>query len=259
MFEVFTQIPPAILAFAFGVALFAGFVKGAVGFALPMIMISGLGSQLSPELALAALIVPTVAANLWQALRDGVAAALGTTRKYWLYMLIVLVFIAGSAQLVRVIPSWVFFLLLGLPITGFALVQIVGWKLHIRPEHRTRAELGIGAVAGFTGGLSGVWGPPTVAYLTAIDAPKGESMRMQGVVYAAGSIVLLASHLRSGVLNAQTLPLSFAMLVPVVLGMVAGYSVHDRLDAVKFRRAMLVVLVVAGLNLIRRGVMGLLF
>ncbi|MDF0600814.1 sulfite exporter TauE/SafE family protein [Psychromarinibacter sp. C21-152] len=258
MLEIFAQIGPVLMALAVIVTLFAGFVKGAVGFALPMIMISGLGSVLAPDVALAALIVPTVAANLYQSLRDGLGAALASVKRFRLYMAIVLVFIAGSAQLVRVIPDWVFYIALGVPVTGFALMQIVGWRLRIAPGHRRRAEIVIGAVAGFIGGLSGVWGPPTVAYLTAIEVEKKEAMRMQGVVYGAGSVVLLASHLRSGVLNAETLPLSFAMLIPTGIGMALGYWVHDRLDPVRFRRATLVVLVVAGLNLIRRGVAGLL-
>ncbi len=256
--EIFTVIGPVFLALAFGVTLFAGFVKGAVGFALPMIMISGMGSFLAPDITLAALIVPTVVANVWQAMRGGLAAALGAVRVFWVYILIVLIFIAGSAQLVRILPDWVFYLVLGVPVTGFALMQIAGWKLHIRPEHRRRAEVLIGAGAGFVGGLSGVWGPPTVAYLTAIEAPKGESMRIQGVVYGAGAVVLMASHLRSGVLNAQTLPLSALMLVPCLIGMAIGYRMHDKLDPARFRRAMLFVLVVAGLNLIRRGIVGLI-
>ena len=36
----------------------------------------------------------------------------------------------------------------------------------------------------------------------------------------------------------------------------AGGAVHDRIDQTTFRRATLVVLLIAGLNLIRRGVTG---
>lgn len=253
---VFNTLPPVLLALAVAVTLFAGFVKGAVGFALPMIMISGLGSFLPPEVALAALILPTVAANLWQALRDGIAAALASVWRFRLYMAIVLIFIAGSAQLVRVLPSWSLFLILGVPVTLFAVAQLFGWKLHLRPEHRKRAEVAIGAFAGFVGGMSGVWGPPTVAYLTALDTPKAEQMRVQGVVYGAGAVVLLGAHLKSGVLNAETVPLSALMLVPAMVGMAIGIWVHDRLDQQRFRKATLAVLVIAGLNLIRRGLMG---
>ena len=56
---------------AIAVTLFAGFVKGAVGFAMPMIMISAFSSFLPPETALAGLILPTVVTNLSQAFRQG--------------------------------------------------------------------------------------------------------------------------------------------------------------------------------------------
>lgn len=253
---ILAEFDPTLMVLAMVITLIAGFVKGAVGFALPMIMISGLGSFLSPDIALAALILPTVVANLWQALRDGIGAALTSARRFSLYIGIVLVFIAGSAQLIRVLPDWILYLILGGPVSLFAAAQLLGWRLHLRPEHRRRAEVIIAAIAGFIGGLSGVWGPPTVAYLTAIDTPKTEHVRVQGVVYGAGALVLLVAHLNSGVLNAQTAPLSLAMLPAAMIGMFAGFWVHDRLDQEKFRRATLAVLVIAGLNLVRRGLVG---
>ncbi len=256
MAQIFNDIGLTYMILAAGLTLFAGFVKGAVGFALPMIMISGLGSFLAPEIALAALILPTVAANLWQALRDGLSAALASIRRFRLYAVIVLVFIAGSAQLVRVLPTWAMFLILGVPVTVFAFTQLVGWRLSIAPARQRIAEVLIGSVAGFVGGLSGVWGPPTVAYLTALDTPRAEQMRVQGVIYGAGAVVLLLAHLRSGVLSAGTAPLSVALLVPAMAGMALGFWVGDRLDQERFRRATLAVLVVAGLNLIRRGLAG---
>jgi uncharacterized membrane protein YfcA len=249
-------LDPVLMAMAVGLTLVAGFVKGAVGFAMPMILISGLASFLPPETALAALIVPTVITNVWQAFRNGVAAAWASVLRFRFYIAIVLVFIAGAAQLVRVLPPWAMFLILGIPITVFAATQLLGWHLRIRPEHRMRAEILIGSFAGFVGGMSGVWGPPTVAYLTALNTPKVEQMRVQGVIYGAGAVVLLLAHLKSGVLNAGTAPLSVALVVPSLIGMAVGFWIGDRLDQDKFRRATLAVLVIAGLNLVRRGLAG---
>ncbi|MBV0913195.1 sulfite exporter TauE/SafE family protein [Anianabacter salinae] len=257
MDAVFGDLQGALLVFAVAIGLLAGFVKGAVGFAMPMIMISGLASILPPEVALAALIVPTVLSNGVQAMRNGLGAAWESVKRFRLYLIIVLVFILGAAQLVTVLPSWAMFLILGVPITLFAISQLLGWQLRIRPEHRMRAEVLIGSVAGFVGGISGVWGPPTVAYLTAIETPKAEQMRVQGVVYGAGAVMLLLAHLRSGVLNADTAPLSVFMVLPAMAGMVVGMWVSDRLDQDRFRKATLAVLVIAGLNLIRRGVLGM--
>ncbi|SES04200.1 hypothetical protein SAMN04490244_10521 [Tranquillimonas rosea] len=245
----------AVLAFAVGVTFVAGFVKGTVGFAMPMIMISGLASVLSPELALAALIPATVLSNVWQALRGGVAGAVAAARTHWRYIAIILVFIAGSAQLISVLPSSVMFLILGIPVMLFSIAQLAGWRLHIAAAQRRVAELAIGAFAGFVGGLSGVWGPPTVMYLTALETPKVEAIRIQGVVYGLGAIMLLAAHLQSGVLRAETAPLALGMIVPALTGMGVGFFFQDRLDQARFKRLTLIVLVVVGANLVRRGLM----
>ncbi|MEC7764828.1 MAG: sulfite exporter TauE/SafE family protein [Pseudomonadota bacterium] len=243
---------PTLLAAAV-IVLFAGFVKGAVGFAMPMIMVSGLGSILPPDIALAALIVPTLVTNIRQASRGGWPAAGQAVKDYRVFLIALLILLVCSAQLVGVISSKVLFLVIGVPLVVFAILQLVGWTLRLNPANRTRDEVLIGGFAGFLGGMSGIWGPPTVMYLTATDAPKAAAMRVQGVIYGIGSVALLLAHLRSGVLNAQTIPLSLAAMAPALIGMWMGYKLHDRMPQATFRRAMLFVLVVAGLNLIRRG------
>lgn len=248
--EAIFGISPLFFMAAVVATLFGGFVKGAVGFAMPMIMISALGSFLPPDVALAALIIPTVVANMWQALRQGVGNAVRSVRKVWRFLLVGLVFIVSSAQLFTLLPVRVLFLLIGTPIVLFSMAQLLGW----RPKFSGRkAEVILAAIAGFSGGLSGVWGPPTVAYLTAIDTPKTEHVRVQGVIYGLGAVALLFAHIQSGVVRAETVPLSVAMLVPSVLGMWIGLKLHDRMPQEQFRKATLAVLVVAGLNLIWRG------
>ncbi|MXQ08071.1 TSUP family transporter [Alphaproteobacteria bacterium GH1-50] len=247
------DLGPLAFVFAASVAVVAGFVKGATGFAMPMVMISGLGSFLAPEVALAALILPTLVSNLWQAFRQGVAAAWASAREHWRYVTMVALFIALAAQLVTSIPSRALFLILGVPVTIFAILQLSGWRPTVHDGNRRRVEYGVGAFAGTLGGLSGVWGPPTVLYLMAMNTPKRESVRVQGVVYGTGSVMLLGGHMTSGVLNPATLPLSMALVVPAVLGLLIGFVVQDRLDQDRFRTLTLIVLVIAGLNLIRRG------
>jgi len=249
-------LDPIIWTAAVTIALFAGVVKGAVGFAMPMILISGLGTFLPPEVALAALILPTVASNLWQAARGGFANALAATRAHAVYLAIVLVMIVASAQLVLLLPDGVVFLLIGVPITTFAATQLLGWRPKILPAMRRRAEVLIGLFAGFIGGIAGSWGPPTVLYLTALDTPKREAVQIQGVIYGLGSVTLLAAHLNSGVFTGERAAFSALLCIPAGLGMVAGFRLQDRLDQERFRQITLAVLVIAGLNLIRRGLLG---
>ena len=59
------------LCLAMAVTVFAGFVKGAVGFALPLIMVSGMATFLPPEIALAGMAAAGVIANVRPAADPG--------------------------------------------------------------------------------------------------------------------------------------------------------------------------------------------
>ena len=136
----------------------------------------------------------------------------------------------------------------------FAALQLAGKKLALKLEHRIRAEWILGAIGGLYGGISGVWGPPLLVYLLSIGADKLETVRVQGVVFLIGAAVLLSAHLHSGVMNAQSIWFSAALVPPAFLGQSIGFAIQDRLDQAKFRRWTQVLLVVTGLNLMRRAV-----
>ena len=89
--------------------------------------------------------------------------------------------------------------------------------------------------------------------LSAQETEKRDHLRIQGVIYGLGAVALLGAHIGSGVLRVQTLPLSVLLVIPAMAGLLLGFKVHDRIDQATFRRATLLVLLIAGLNLIRRG------
>ncbi|SDE37103.1 hypothetical protein SAMN05421538_10658 [Paracoccus isoporae] len=246
-------LDPALFWFVFAVTGIAGFVKGAVGFAMPMIMMSAFASVMSPQLALAALILPTLVTNIVQAGRQGVGAASGSIRRFRWHIAMVCIFIVVSALFVRSVPQSLMYLTLGVPIIAFAVWQLSGRPLRLPIGRTRRAEIWSGIIGGLYGGISGIWGPPLIVYLLSIGVSKTEQMRVQGVVFLLGAVVLFVAHLFSGVLNASTLPLSAILVLPGLAGMLAGLWVHDRLDVDQFRRWTLVLLVLTGLNLVRRG------
>lgn len=249
-------VPLTALAACLIVGLVAGIVKGMVGFAMPMIMISGMGSFVSPEVALAGLILPTLVTNGWQALRQGGRAAWTTARRFRSFLIVGFAALVISAQLVRVLPADLMLLMIGVPIVIFAVTQLMGKVLTLGDNPPRWIEVAIAGFAGLIGGFSGVWGPPTVAYLTALNVEKKEHVRAQGVIYGLGALALFGAHVGSGVINRDTLPFSAMLVIPALIGMWIGFKVHDRIDQAAFKRATLVVLLVAGGNLVRRGLMG---
>jgi len=251
-----TQYGLFAMAVTFVVMLFAGFTKGAVGFGLPMICISGIGSVLPAEIAIAALILPGLITNIWQSLRNGFGAAWASLKLYWRLNLVLLISIYAFAQLVVIIPETALFIILGIGITFFVGLQIIGWIPHIPARLATKIQVPVGLIAGFFGGLSGVWGPPILLYLLSQKTPKIEMIRIQGISFLVGAMVLTGAHFQSGLLNKVTAPLSAWLIIPALVGMAIGFNVQDKLDQEKFRKITLAVLAIAGLNLLRRGLFG---
>jgi uncharacterized membrane protein YfcA len=238
-------------AAALAVTLFAGFVKGAVGFAMPLILVSAFAVFMPQDVALAGLILPTLVTNLSQAFRQGSGPARETARTYRRFLIATVICIAISAPFADAIPRVVYLLMLGLPITIFAGLQLMGRSLAIHLDHRDRAEWGLGVIGGLYGGVSGIWGPPLLVFLLSTGADKLQMIRAQGVVFLIGAMALLASHFATGLANAQTLGLSAALSIPALAGLYAGYWVQDRLDQQRFRRWTQGLLVITGLNMVR--------
>ena len=246
---------PALLFAAAAILAFGAFVKGAVGFALPMIAVSGIGSFMSAQDTIALLLFPIVVSNLWQTLRQGLGPAVATGRQFWKLNLTMGMLIGLVAQAVPDIPSDALFVVLGLVVTVAAALNLAGWHPPAPRAPRALAmlEIATGVVAGIAGGLAGIWGPPVLFFLLALGTEKTALIRAQGLTFLVGSAILIPAHLASGLLDARTLPLSVLMVLPVVAGMALGLRMQDRMDTERFRRVTLVVLCLSGLNLLRRG------
>ena len=102
----------------------AGVVKGMVGFALPMIFISGLSMVMPPETALGALIIPAFIANGFQALRHGLVLALKTVKQFRIFLISGGVCLIASAQFVLLLSPEVLFLLAWFPSHIFYILAV---------------------------------------------------------------------------------------------------------------------------------------
>lgn len=250
--EMLPNDPTVLLAIA-AIFTLAGFTKGAIGFALPLIAVSGTSMVLPAQAAVASVLLPILASNTVQALQGGRDQLGGILRRFGLSFAVMGLCIWLSAPLLTTLEDRAFFLLLGLLTGGFALIQLLGWRPRISARAEFWAGLVCAVIGGFFGGLSGIWGPPFILLFTALDLPRDLHIQTTGVCFFIGSAILFPAHLATGVLNAQTLPLSVAALVPTFLGYWLGMRLRYRIDAAMFRRLTLVALLLSAANLLRKA------
>jgi uncharacterized membrane protein YfcA len=243
----------AMVAAVVGVMFVAGLVKGAIGFALPLISVGLMGSFLPAHTAVALTIGPMIASNLLQSVREGPAEAWRTMVRFRVLLAVLFPTIVLCSQLLASMDDRTFFLLLGGGVSLFALSQLRGWRPTFARRRPVQAEIAAGLVGGFFGGVAGIWGPPVTLYLLAVDLPKVEMIRALGVIFLLGAVALTGGQIVSGVLNPETGPLTVMAILPVVAGMAVGFAIQKRIDQDTFRKATLLALALTGLNLLRRG------
>lgn len=241
------------LMMAFGALVVGGIAKGITGIGLPIISIAILVNFLPPSLCIAIVVIPILVTNLWQAVRA--KNFLEPIRRFWLMIIFFISFlILGSFLLVR-LDTQLLFAALGVSVLIFS-----GSSL-IRPAQMPLSkstERWLGPVAGVAGGLLGgistIWGPPMMMFLMSLHLKKDDWVRTVGLIWFLGAVPLTISFWANGMLNAQSFPLSVAACVPGMIGILIGERVREWINQETFRKVMLILLFLIGLNLIRRAI-----
>lgn len=239
----------AALALAAG-----GFVKGVVGIALPIVALAGLTSVLPVPVALALLVGPILATNMWQ------AAHAGNLReplvRFWPMIVCLLAAIWFSAKLVAALDSSVLYAIIGVIVVLFSATAQFKPAWRVAPSAERWVGPLAGALGGFLGGVSTVWGPPMVMYFVSLNLDKDAFIRTVGLVWFCASIPLVLAYWRHGILTPDRAVWSAVGCVPAFAGLAAGQWLRGRIDQALFRRVLLIVLLLIGLNLVRRAIWG---
>lgn len=138
--------------------------------------------------------------------------------------------------------------LLGIVVTGYAIWAL----LDLRPPRLDGRgwALGLGAVAGALGGAYNVPGPPIILYGTARRWPPDEfKSNLQGF-FVLNSLLVTIAHALGGNYTPDVLRAFLPALPGIVLGALTGFVLAARVDAERFRKIVLVLLVVLGVRLL---------
>ena len=229
-----------------------GIVKGLTGFGLPIAAIAIMLNFLDPKSTLAVLVGPILVTNLWMALRSGDLRQ--PLRRFWPLICSFVVFLFIGARLLVELDERVLFGLLGACVTVFAASSL--FRPHTRPlkpaTERWMAPI-VGMMSGLLGGISTIWGPPIVMYFMRLQLDKRSWIRTVALVWLLGSVPLTIAYWQNGILNADTVPLTAYACLPAMVGILVGSIVRRRISQETFHKVLLAVLVVIGLNLIRRA------
>lgn len=242
-----------VLAIAALALVLGGFVKGAIGVGLPVVVIAILANFLPAPFVLAIVTLPILLTNLWQAIDAGNPKV--QLRRFWPMLLALLVFLWWSARLVVTLDPRVLYGLIGTAVVIFAVTDYFRFPWRISPAAERWAGPLAGALGGFLGGVSTIWGPPMMMYFVMLRLSKETYIQAVGIVWFIASVPLVLAYVRYGVLTLETAKWSALACIPGFLGLAIGQYTRKYINQETFRTALLIFLFLVGLNLLRRAIL----
>ena len=245
---------PAMLALITGVFIIAGIVKGTTGIGLPTAAVGMMSQVIDPRQAIAMVVFPSLLSNMWQMWRSGRVGEV--LRRYWLYIVCLMSLIAlVSLTLTARVETGTLVLILGCVVILFSVSSLV-WQPPFLPQKYDKAGQAVAGVAsGVLGGLTAIWAPAMVSYLMARRVAKDDFVAATGVMIFMGTLPLIGGFWSTGLITGASAGVSIAMVLPALAGFTVGEALRRRLDAERFRKVVLLVFLVMGLNLIRKAVL----
>jgi uncharacterized protein len=243
--------PPELLAVVLAIYLFAGFVKGAMGFGLPLVSVTVLPFLIPVETALALNALVIMITNLQQigqagATRDGFRAG-------WPMMLGMALTVPAGALFTVGISTSALMTILGSFVLLFVASSFVVPTLRVPPGWEWRTGFGMGLASGFVGALTSSPGPIFVMYVVSLHLARPVYMAALGFIMTLFGLVVTLSYIWVGVVRWEHVPTGVLATVPAFLGMWLGNAAGKKLGVEAFRRIILSLLGILAVLMIRRA------
>lgn len=240
-----------VVAIVIGAFLAAGTVKGVLGVGLPMIAVPLIASATSPAQAIALASVPVVVSNAWQSFHGGHTSA--CLRRFWPMLTAVVIGTLIGVQILATVDARVVSGILGVVLVVFTALQALPRTLELGPRSERWLGPPLGLIGGVLGGMSSLFGPLLILYLVALRLPKDVFVAAVALLFFTGSLPLFLGLVAHDILSPHQILLSALSALPVIAGLVIGRLLRQRIPQALFEKALFAVLVVIGLNLIRRA------
>lgn len=242
-----------VAALAFTVA---GFVKGVVGFGFPAIAIIILTLTVGLLDALALLVVPTLATNIWQGLSGKHMQEI--VRRMWLYAAVSIIAIWIASSYLKVVNVNWLSALLGAVLMTFALLRLLKVGVTVPRRLEPLLSLPLGAINGALTGLTGSFMVPSVIYMQAIGFRGDQLVQAMGLFFTVSMLTLAISLGRHELISADQAIMSAIALLPSFLGLYSGRWARVRINGQRFQQIFLLSVLVLGCFIVWKSAMALL-
>ena len=237
-----------ILIIAFASFFGAAFIKGFTGLGFMSICLPLISSFIDITVAIPLVIIPSLASNIMvitQARRTR-----ESLRRFWplyvsafpgLYLGVSVLHQTGNSLAKAV---------LGVMSIAYSLYLLLDINIHVENKYERLLNVPVGLMNGFLNGLTGTQVIPMLPYLISLHLHRDLLVGAINIGFTASTLVLLALLGKFDFLSLHVIAISLAGIIPVSIGIYLGGKLRYRISESWFRIAVLVILLIIGINLI---------
>jgi uncharacterized membrane protein YfcA len=244
-------LDPVALAVIPAAFFLGGFLKGALGFGLPLITMAAIPFVAPVEIGLALNAVVALLVNYAQLHEAGRGAAV--LRRFWPVLAGLAPGVGVGAMMLASVDEAALLTMLGLTVLAFVAVSATGARIAAPPEFEKQAGLATGLAAGVLGALTTSNGPVFLMYLLGLQLDRWTFRAALALMFIATAALAAASYVAIGVVDGPRALMALVCVAPTALGIGLGRSVGRRLDQRVFRAVVTTALGAVGINFILKG------
>jgi uncharacterized membrane protein YfcA len=228
--------------------LLAGTVKGVIGLGLPTVSLAILTVAIDLPGAMALLLAPSFATNLWQAVVGGNGRVL--VARLWPFLLCATLTVWIGALALASVDLAMLSALLGVLLITYAGVSLAGLRFAIPARHQPWAGPLAGLVNGLLTGMTGSFVVPGVMFLNALGLSRDQLIQAMGMLFTLSTLALALALRNHDLLTDRQIGYSAMALLPAFLGMLLGQRIRRAISEPVFRRVFFLSLLLLGAYII---------
>ncbi|MEX0998701.1 MAG: sulfite exporter TauE/SafE family protein [Thermodesulfobacteriota bacterium] len=237
-----------ILIIVYATFFAAAFIKGLTGLGFVSLCLPVIALFIKLEEAIPLVVLPSLLSNVIMIYQTGRLKQ--SLRRFWLLYISALPGIYAGVLILNMVGNYAAKIVLGILSIAYSLLLLLKIDISIPEKNERILSVPVGLTNGFLNGLTGTQIIPMLPYLLSLKLDRNGMINAINLGFTLSIIVLLIIFGKFDLISLETLKYSIVGAIPVAAGIYLGGKLRHKISEERFKLAVLIILIIIGVNLI---------
>jgi uncharacterized membrane protein YfcA len=237
-----------ILIIVYATFFAAAFIKGLTGLGFVSLCLPVIALFVKLEEAIPLVVLPSLLSNVIMIYQTGRLKQ--SLRRFWLLYISALPGIYAGVLILNMVGNYAAKIILGVVSIAYSLLLLLKIEISIPEKNERILSVPVGLTNGFLNGLTGTQIIPMLPYLLSLKLDRNGMINAINLGFTLSIIVLLIIFGKFDLISLETLKYSIVGAIPVAAGIYLGGKLRHKISEERFKLAVLIILIIIGVNLI---------